>query len=236
MKKIALIITLLLASLSLFAQSVIVTANLSGRNVKTDKLLIPEYDFAESGIVVVNIEVDREGKVVNAMAGADGTTLKSTILWTKCRKAAQEAQFETKKNAEETQYGTVTYAFFSGLDFPVDKSTRNSSSNPLAGADLSDNFSLIDNPVDYQGAKIFKVLQVIAKDGALVQSEDTKYKSIEVYGDPIVLLISEQPNVYYDDLVISVGARQKTVQLGTYRYETRMGISKTVPIVMIMNK
>ena len=52
----------------------------------------------------------------------------------------------------------------------------------------------------------------------------------------IVLLISDQPNIYYDDLVISVGVRQKTMQLGTYRYETRSGFSKTVPIVMIVDK
>lgn len=97
MKKIALIITLLLASLSLFAQSVIVTANLSGRNVKTDKLLIPEYDFAESGIVVVNIEVDREGKVVNAMAGADGTTLKSTNCGQNVEKPPKRLNLKLRK-------------------------------------------------------------------------------------------------------------------------------------------
>ena len=236
MKKIALIIAFLLTGFSLLAQSVMVTANLPGRTLKTSKMSIPEYDFSESGMVIVTIEVNRAGKVISANAGVDGTTLSSALLWTKCRKAAQEIVFEEKNDAEESQEGTIVYVFYSESSAPAVESPGRTSSNPLAGADLPDSFSLLENPIPYQGAKKFKILQVIAKDGALAQSEDTRYRSIEAYGDPVVLLISDQPNVYYDDLVISVGVRQKTVQLGTYRYETRMGISKTVPIVMIVDK
>lgn len=236
MKKIALIIAFLLTGFSLLAQSVMVTADVPGRSLKTSKMSIPEYDFSESGVIVVSIEISRDGKVISASAGADGTTLKSALLWTKCRKAAQELVFEQKNNAEDPQQGMVTYVFFTEDTIPDVESPRRSSANPLAGSDLPDSFSLIDNPVEYQGARKFKVLQVIAKDGALVQSEDTKYRTMEMYGDPIVLLISDRPNMYYDDLVITVGVRQKTMQLGTYRYETRMGISKTVPIVMIVDK
>lgn len=236
MKKIAFLFALLLACYSLQAQSVMVSANLPGRFVKSGNLSIPDYDFSESGIVVVDIEVNKDGKVVKATAGADGTTLKSALLWTRCRKAAQDATFEGEYNADDAQSGKIIYAFFVEDDIPSVDPPKGASSNPLAGADLPDPFSLLDNPVEYQGVKKYKVLQVIAKDGALAQSEDTRYSSIEAYGDPIVLLISDQPNVYYDDLVISVGSRQKTVQLGTYRYETRMGMSKTVPIVMIVDK
>lgn len=236
MKKIALIFALLLTCFSLFAQSIMITADLPGRSLKTSKMSIPEYDFSESGLVVVSIEVNNEGKVVNAVAGADGTTLRSAMLWTKCRKAAQEAIFEAKGNADDTQSGTIAYVFYTDGDEPVAEPSRHTPSNPLAGSDLPDTFSLIDDPIEYQGAKKFKVLQVIAKDGALVQSHDTSYRTFEAFGDPIVLLISDQPNVYYDDLVVTVGVRQKTIQLGTYRYETRMGISKTVPIVMIVDK
>ena len=236
MKKIALILAFLLTSVTLLAQSVMVTANLPGRTLKTSKMSIPEYDFSESGMVIVTIEVNRAGKVVSANAGVDGTTLSSALLWTKCRKAAQEIVFEEKNDAEESQEGTIVFVFYSESSAPAVESPGRTSSNPLAGSDLPDSFSLLENPIPYQGAKKFKVMQVIAKDGALVQSEDTKYKTIEMYGDPIVLLISDQPNIYYDDLVISVGVRQKTMQLGTYRYETRMGISKTVPIVMIVDK
>ena len=50
MKKFALILSLLFVSISLLAQSVLVTANLPGRNVKSEYLRIPEYDFSESGI------------------------------------------------------------------------------------------------------------------------------------------------------------------------------------------
>lgn len=236
MKKIGLIFAFLLLSVSLLAQSIMVIASLPGRSLKTSKMTIPEYDFSESGMVVVSIEVNREGKVKSAIAGAEGTTLRSAMLWTKCRKAAQDAIFEASRDAEETQAGTITYLFYSEGGAPAVESPRQSSANPLVGADLPDSFSLIENPIPYKGAQRFKILQVIAKDGALAQSEDTRYRTIESFGDPIVLLISDQPNIYYDDLIINVGARQRTVQLGTYRYETRMGISKTVPIVMIVDK
>ena len=236
MKKIALFFAFLLLGISLSAQSIMVTANLPGRNLKSSKMTIPEYDFSESGMVVVSIEVNRNGKVVSANAGAEGTSLKSALLWSKCRKAAQDVVFEENQDAEELQEGTIAYVFFNEDNVPAAEPSSRTSANPLAGADLPDSFSLIDNPVAYQGAKKFKILQVIAKDGALAQSEDTKYKTMEMFGDPIVLLISKQPNVYYDDLVVSVGTRQKTIQLGTYRYETRMGISKTVPIVMIVDR
>ena len=236
MKKITLLFLSLLVGTSLLAQSIVVAADLPGRNLKTSKMTIPEYDFSESGMVVVSIEVNRDGIVVSANAGVEGTTLKSALLWSKCRKAALEVAFEESSRAEESQAGTIAYVFYSEGEEPAVESPKRTSANPLASADLPDSFSLIDNPIAYQGAKKFKILQVIAKDGALAQSEDTRYSTIESYGDPIVLLISQQPNVYYDDLVISVGTRQKTIQLGTYRYETRMGISKTVPIVMIVDR
>lgn len=236
MKKIVLLFGFLLISFSLLAQSVMVTADLPGRSLKTSKMAIPEYDFSESGMVIVSIEVNRDGKVIGANAGVEGTTIKNASLWTKCRKAAEDVVFESDKGSVENQEGSIAYVFYSEGSAPSVETPKRTSANPLAGSDLPDSFSLIENPVAYQGAKKFKVLQVIAKDGALAQSEDSRYKTIESYGDPIVLLISEQPNIYYDDLVISVGARQKTIQLGTYRYETRMGISKTVPVVMIVDK
>ena len=83
MKKIAFLFALLLACYSLQAQSVMVSANLPGRFVKSGNFSIPDYDFSESGIVVVDIEVNKDGKVVKATAGADGTTLKSALLWTR---------------------------------------------------------------------------------------------------------------------------------------------------------
>ena len=236
MKKLALILSFFLASYSLLAQSVLVTSNLAGRDVKSGSLSIPEYDFSEDGVVVVSVEVDRNGNVVRASAGIEGTTLKSASLWTKCRKAAQTALFEEEKSAEEIEYGKIVYTFYSLSNDSEPESSSASSTNPLAGSNLSDAFSLLDKPIEYQGAKKFKIFQVIAKDGALAESEDTRYSSFESYGDPIVLLISDHANVYYDDLIVSVKSKQKTIQLGTYRYETRMEVTKTVPIVMVVDK
>ena len=235
MKKIALLSVLLFVSVSLLAQSIMVTAYLPGRSLKTSEMTIPEYDLSEKGMVVVTIKVNRAGKVVNADAGVEGTTLKSALLWAKCRKAALDVVFEENKDAEEFQEGCIAYLFSAKGSIPALEPSESTSSNPLAGKELPESFSLLDNPVSFQGAKKFKVFQVVAKDGALAQSE-VKYRTIEIFADPVVLLISQKQNVFYDDLVISVGANQKTIQLGTYWYETRTGISKTVPIVMIVDR
>ena len=87
-----------------------------------------------------------------------------------------------------------------------------------------------------------KILQVIGDGYALAMSEVTERwekefdKSYKRFGDPVVLIVTEEPNAFYDDLVISVGVFQKTIQLGTYRYENREQMIKTVPIIMIDSK
>lgn len=235
MKRIALLFALVFVSTFLWAQSVTVTANLPGRKIKSDNISIPEYDFSESGIVVVGVEVDKDGKVIKANVGANGTTLMSGLLWTKCRKAAQNAVFEERNTSEELQAGTISYAFYTEKSAPQNDSPRHNKLNPLAGSDLPDSFSLLEIPIDFQGARSFKIFQVITKDAALAESEEIRYGSF-LYGDPIVLLVSDKSSVYYDDLVIRVEDDQRALQLGTFRYENRMGTTKTVPIVMIVKK
>lgn len=85
-------------------------AHLKGRNV-IGTLPRPSYSIQESGIVVVTVWVDQYGNVTKALAGADGTTVTSTELWTAARNAAMKAHFNQKADAPALQQGTITYIF-----------------------------------------------------------------------------------------------------------------------------
>lgn len=49
----------------------------------------------------------------------------------------------------------------------------------------------------------------------------------------LVLLINKSGMVYYDDQRIAMPKNQCARQIGTYQYETKIGIAKTVPVVII---
>ncbi len=85
-------------------------ARLEGRSVlgTLDK---PEYSIQASGTVVVEIWVDRDGKVTSANAGVTGTTVINEKLWNAATEAALKARFNMKKDAPEKQRGTITYIF-----------------------------------------------------------------------------------------------------------------------------
>ncbi|MBU0763888.1 MAG: TonB family protein, partial [Bacteroidetes bacterium] len=82
--------------------------NLSGR---TGNLPKPQYTSKEQGKVVVEIKVDRYGKVINAVPGAKGSTTHDKALWEAAKKAALNAKFNKKLDASEYQIGTITYTF-----------------------------------------------------------------------------------------------------------------------------
>ena len=71
----------------------------------------PKYDIQESGTVVVEIIVNRDGKVIKAKAGAKGTTTQSPVLWKRSEDAALRANFSSNSDAPDEQKGTVTYKY-----------------------------------------------------------------------------------------------------------------------------
>jgi periplasmic protein TonB len=71
----------------------------------------PTYDSKEQGKVVVTIKVDRNGKVISAVAGAKGTNVSDQALWQLARDAALKSTFEADPNAPDVQAGTITYNF-----------------------------------------------------------------------------------------------------------------------------
>lgn len=76
--------------------------------------------------------------------------------------------------------------------------------------------------------KELKVFQVVATNAALAESGD--------YPDEItVLIINEEGKSYYDNQKIIIPSKMCARQVGTYQYQTRLGVHKTVPTVVIEN-
>ena len=78
---------------------------LYGRNVKS--LPKPSSNFAQAGIVVVNIQVDAAGNVTNASVG-DGTTISDRSTQQLALQAARHAKFT---QGDTPQIGKITYTF-----------------------------------------------------------------------------------------------------------------------------
>ena len=78
---------------------------LYGRNVK--RLPKPSSDFAQAGVVVVNIMVDPAGSVTNATVG-DGTTISDRSTQQLALQAARQAKFT---EGDKPQMGKITYTF-----------------------------------------------------------------------------------------------------------------------------
>ncbi|MGY5846428.1 energy transducer TonB [Salegentibacter sp. HM20] len=68
-------------------------------------------DCNESGIVVVRIEVDRSGRVINATPGVKGTTNAASCLTDPARRAAMATRFNSDEKAPSRQVGTIIYNF-----------------------------------------------------------------------------------------------------------------------------
>jgi TonB family protein len=67
----------------------------------------PSSNFAQSGVVVVNIMVDAAGNVTNATVG-DGTTISDRATQQLALQAARQAKFT---EGDTPQIGKITYTF-----------------------------------------------------------------------------------------------------------------------------
>lgn len=86
-----------------------ISFNLTGRSAET--LRKPGYPGQEEGTVIVQITVDKYGKVTKATPGVKGSTSISPDLLEAAKKAALATQFNEDLNAPALQTGTITYRF-----------------------------------------------------------------------------------------------------------------------------
>jgi len=86
-----------------------ISFSLSGRNARS--LPKPNFPGNESGTVVVEVTVDKNGKVTTASPGFKGSNTVNPDLLEAAKKAALAASFNTDANAPAFQKGTITYHF-----------------------------------------------------------------------------------------------------------------------------
>ena len=83
--------------------------NLSGRAMLSSPQI--KDNSQDEGKVVVDIIVDKYGKVLRATPGARGSTTTSPILYKKAKEAALSTKFNANPNAPEEQKGQMTFIF-----------------------------------------------------------------------------------------------------------------------------
>lgn len=82
---------------------------LGGRKALVKKTFQQECN--QSGVVVVRIEVDRQGNVIHAVPGVKGTTNNDPCLTEPAKRAALATKFNSDSDAPVKQVGTIIYEF-----------------------------------------------------------------------------------------------------------------------------
>lgn len=82
---------------------------LGGRKALNKKTFV--QDCNQSGIVVVKIEVDRQGNVIRAVPGVKGTTNSDPCLTKPAKRAALATKFNSDPDAPIKQVGKIIYEF-----------------------------------------------------------------------------------------------------------------------------
>ncbi len=83
--------------------------SLTGR--KANFLPLPDYTTRATGRVVVQITVNSQGQVVQAVPGVRGSTTTDATLYRLAEEAARRARFDVRTDSSENQIGTITYNF-----------------------------------------------------------------------------------------------------------------------------
>lgn len=86
-----------------------ISYDLAGRKILS--LHLPKFDSQETGIVVVGITVNRDGRVTDATPGIKGSTTLDEYLLKASKEAAIQARFEPKPDAPIIQKGSITFSF-----------------------------------------------------------------------------------------------------------------------------
>ena len=89
------------------------SAHLDGRSLVGNLPRLTTSAVVE-GTVVLTIKVDQYGNVIEAIPGAEGTSITNYSVWDAARKAAMKAHFNMKADAPALQIGTITITFGSG--------------------------------------------------------------------------------------------------------------------------
>ena len=105
--------------------------------------------------------------------------------------------------------------------------------------DDDDDITYFDEPRDIIKESSVKVIQVIARDAALVNGDSNLAGGTSLKGmylGPVYLIVSKISDSFYDDQIIKLPKGKVFRQVGVYRYTTTKDREKTVPIISIMDE
>jgi outer membrane biosynthesis protein TonB len=86
-----------------------VSFSLSGRRMIQPPKISDQSQ--ETGTVVVDITVGKDGSVTSAIPGGRGTTTTSSLLFRLARESASKTKFNASPDGAEIQKGTITFVF-----------------------------------------------------------------------------------------------------------------------------
>ena len=87
---------------------------ISGRSISLTKfsnLKLPIDDGGQSGRIVVEVKINKEGVVTEAFPGVIGTTIKDEELWKKCNDAIMKSTFNQSTSVPYILSGRVIFNF-----------------------------------------------------------------------------------------------------------------------------
>ncbi len=97
---------------------------------------------------------------------------------------------------------------------------------------LQEGVTLFDEIGNVVNEQSFKVLQVVANDAALVHGKN----EYGYYSGMLYLITNTDNKYYYDEEIINVPQGKVVRQIGIYKYFAKSWTTKTVPIIIIMDK
>lgn len=101
----------------------------------------------------------------------------------------------------------------------------------LNSSESNSDITIAEREIPFDLSNRFEVFQVLS-DGALAHCEDVEY-SMSMFTGPIVYILAEGQNQFYNDQVVEIPRGKRAVQIGTFRYATRLG-ENVVPVIRIL--
>lgn len=95
---------------------------------------------------------------------------------------------------------------------------------------------LFDKPKQVIIAESFKIKHVLPDGNALAMYLPFSYEGGTLEYGTVVMFLATDDESFYDDQVILLPKGKCFRQIGTYRYEARQNVEKTVPILGIYDK
>lgn len=89
-------------------------------------------------------------------------------------------------------------------------------------------FTMAEQQVEFTMSDRFEVFQVL-DNGAMAHCEEREF-STSFFMGPVVYIVADGQNLFYNEQIIEVPKGKKPMQIGTYRYKNRLG-ENVIPVI-----